>query len=761
MDSDFSFRQLVNIIRRRMVLVLSLALCGTLLVTVIGFSLPAKYTAEVQLVVTPRQAGVLGNRAGATDPEAEETLIDTHVALLSSPDHLQHVLESLANDHSQSGHNQNMGAAGQLVERGSISEFVNWSVKALKETLRQLSGRQQSMQRLATFDGTLNLRELQHNLDVARQRRSRVIAVRFTWTSPEQAALVASRAAQLYVADQAEQKHKDNKRELEWLGDRLPVLKKDVERAEAAVLEHRIENGAQGTNRSDLIEQQVADLTRQLAIMRSDLIRRQSQLNAVRSLVRQGSSNDELVRRVNLLSLTELRNRELALLRAESASSGGLAGAESRVPSTPAQVQEVRNNFAGEAIRISVSLEGDIKSIETQIQSMEQRLAVVQEASRETQKSDLRLRDLEREANAAGQLYNAMLVRTRETAEAGEILNPDIRVSSAAPPPERPSSYHPVLFIPPALILFLVGGCMLALLLERLDHSLRSEREIDDALGVSCLGLIPQLRITKKLRPHQQLRENPFSAYAEAIRSVAVGLQLTSTQGPNKVVLVSSSVPGEGKTTLAVSLAVYAAGLGRRTVLIDLDLRHPATMRELVFEAKSIKTIAHSSNLLLGASIQHISEISLDHLSLSRIKGDPMALLTGGQLQPLLQELRKVYDFIVIDSPPLLSTAEARVLATLADKMLFVVQWGQTRRELAQNALHLLRSAGTPLKPADELVSAVVTRVNLKKHARYGYGDLGEILAKYSHYRSLPPWLRSLKAWLGIPSVRKTVIADI
>ncbi len=323
-----------------------------------------------------------------------------------------------------------------------------------------------------------------------------------------------------------------------------------------------------------------------------------------------------------------------------------------------------------------------------------------------------------------------------------EFISADVGVASLANTPERPSSSNPLLFILPASLICAIGASSFAVIVDRLDRRLRSERDVSDALGIPCIGLVPTIAPRRRVRPHQYLLAEPFSAYSEAIKSAAATLKVVANSEESKVVLISSSVPMEGRSTLALSLAAYISVLGRRVVLVDLDFRKGSLLGKLSGRTDREILDLHFHNRPPGEIIQHIPGLGLDYLPMPRRQADPLALVASEQMQSLLQELRDSYDCVIIDGPPLLGATEARLLPALADRVLFVVKWGETRRDVAQNALRLLRDAGCLDKEWGELPAAIVTQVNLKRHAQYGFGDAGELRVTYRKY-----YARSMKAW--------------
>jgi uncharacterized protein involved in exopolysaccharide biosynthesis/Mrp family chromosome partitioning ATPase len=371
----------------------------------------------------------------------------------------------------------------------------------------------------------------------------------------------------------------------------------------------------------------------------------------------------------------------------------------------------------------------------------------------EIREANERLQQLERDAAAKAQLYHTLLQRQRQIRDWQETVTPDARVLSLAATPDRPSSPNPLLFIPPAFILFLICGFLLAVLLERLDRGLRSEREIDDALGVPCIGLVPQVAEADRKGPlHQYLLAEPFTAYAEALRSIAATMQLVSPSRQPKVILITSSLPGEGKSTLSVSLAASISLLRRRVLLIDLDSRRASILREFEGNAQHDLTDLLLSNASPSELIQPVLELGIDYLPMNHWSIYPFMRFAAMEIPRLIRKLRDSYDCVILNSPPVLGRTETRLLATLADEILLVVKWGSTRREFAQSALSQLRNRAALSSTLQlQSVSAVITQVDLKKHAGYGYCDSGEYFSMHEKksFRFKDTTLRTSRAALA------------
>ena len=616
-------RQLFNLLRRRWKLIIVAAGVGVGLVGIIALVFPPRYTGTAQVIVDPPR----GSSSGAGDSSAagvlDDAAVQTHVAALLSQAHLQRVFDSLVAEGGR-GPREIPGVLG--AQEFAIETFTD-RINAFKDT------------------------------------RSRMIGITYTSTDPAFAAAVANRSVELYLATLTERNLADRNDALHSLSKRIPLVRAEVVRADAALQSYRIKHGFSEVSRTDAVDQQLVDLNRQLAVARSDLAERHAR-----------PANLRIDQTINQSELTE-----------------------------------------------------ESSTLETRVQNLERRIAILQDASTEVREPEARLRELQRESTAFAQLYESLVQRQKAILEGGN-AQPDVRVLSSAFIPTRPSSFSPLLFILPAMVLASIGAGLLAVLLDQLDASLRTERDVTEALGISCIGVIPRLARRSKLRPHQPVPQD--ARFAEAIRSVvAAALQLANPQKSPKMFLVTSSVPGEGKTTLAINFAAYAARIQRRVLLIDLDFGHPSIASELGGAADG--GILHVLEGRPPAElIRAAPGLGFDYLPLSRDSADPVATLASERVPTILRQLEGSYDCVVIDSGPLLSATEARLLAPMVDKVIFAVKWGSTPREVAQNALRLLRRSAFGGDDLRDAITAVITQVDLKKHARYRYGDLSENLLR-------------------------------
>ncbi len=302
---------------------------------------------------------------------------------------------------------------------------------------------------------------------------------------------------------------------------------------------------------------------------------------------------------------------------------------------------------------------------------------------------------------------------------------------SRAALPDEPTYPRRKLIFGVALVSALLAGSLAVFGLEGLDNTFRSSEQIEDLVGLPTLGLVPAIVGLDKRNgsPQDYVLDNPNSPFGEALRSLRTAMLLTSMGSPPKTILVTSSIPSEGKTSIAMCLARIHARSGRRTLIIDCDVRRPR-LHELT-------GVANQSGL---------SDVLLQHRELNEVVlldersgayfvtaggpvPDPAALLASERMRRLLKEVASRFDLVIIDSPPVLSVSDARVLSQMTDKTVFLVHWGSTRRHDVMMGVKQLIEAGA------DVAGLVLSRVNVRKHARYGYRDSGYYYDdKYTKY---------------------------
>ncbi|GAB0118795.1 GumC family protein [Acidisoma sp. 7E03] len=540
---------------------------------------------------------------------------------------------------------------------------------------------------------------------------SRVFAVSFTARDPALAAQAANRIMALYLADQLTAKTAALAAADAWMAKRAAELRAKVTAQEAAIARYQEENGLVAGVQARIGTEEISALGEQLMRAENDL----AAARARRQVARGGAGS--------------LPEGLISMRLAEAEASAKLDAALARLGPNHPEVRALREQMAAlraaagtelAAVRAGVSDDADAAA--GRLDSLRRNLALLKaEAAREAA-AEVPLAAMRQDAEATRGLLQALLSRMDQTAQQAAIQTPDARILSRAEPPVRPSSPRTALLLAASLLAGLVAGAGLAWAREAGGRGFRTEAELRMGLGLETLGAVPQLALRGQALQAEWLRDGGPAANAlDQLRG-----RLRQALGDPRIVMVTSSRPGEGKSTLALALARRAARGGERVLLIDADRLRPR-LSALLGAAES----AGFAELLIG-SAQGSALIRRDVLA-------PLDLLPAGEgpggppvparLAAAVQAAgwRQRYDLVLIDAPPLLAGADALMLAEIADGILLCLRWCRTPRRLGLHARDLL--GGHAARTA-----AVLTGLRPSARALRGFPE-AEMAAAYAAYR--------------------------
>ena len=563
--------------------------------------------------------------------------------------------------------------------------------------------------------------------------QSLAIRIGFRSPDPEKAARIANAIADAYVVEQLETKFEAVRRATTWLNTRLEGLRRAVEVSENQVVAYRSQMGLVDERGRQGASQTLAEMNSQLVIVRSKRTEIEAMLNRTETLQNNRRGADLLDEFVDSPLLQHLKQLDVQLSREAS----DLA---SRYGDRHPQMLKVRAELAQTRTKIQLEIERHVEGMRGERAVLREREAAlisqirqIENAAIEQSGVEIRLRELEREAQANRAIFEAFLSRFKETGEQEQIQQADVRVLSWAEPPGAPSSPRTRLLVTGAVLFGLIGGAVLVLVLEQLDNTFRSRKQLEDSTGLPTLGLIPAIRPKGGQRAVEgHIMESPASSFAESLRIVWFALKHSLPERESSVIVVTSSVPEEGKSLTALSLARTAANLSLRVVLVDADLRRASiaqTLNLTVPDGKGIVDVL-AGRIGMNDAIVKDPRSKLDVLSGAPVKSPQFeyGLLSAENFEPLVTRLRAEYDLVVIDSPPTLPVADVQMLVQYADRVVFCVRWDKTPKENVVSALRMLQDVNA------RIGGLLLTRVNVRKHARYGYGDLGHYYGSYHGY---------------------------
>ena len=554
-------------------------------------------------------------------------------------------------------------------------------------------------------------------LEVYQKANSRVIAIVFTSADPRMAAVVPNRLAELYIAQQIERRTDVTTEATKWLADQIEELRQKVQASEAAVEAFRAQSGLFLTNGSTLPQQQLTELNSQLSQAEADRAAAQAKLSNARTLLASGQAVNTAAEVLQSPLIQSLRQEEVKL-RAELAQmSETLLPTHPKMQETQANLADLQQQIEKEVHKIIEALENEARVAAARVNSLRTSLDRFQRRMGQINQDEVKLRALQREADTNRALLESFLLRYQQAnarAEA-DASAANARIVSRAQQPTEPSFPRTQSAITFAALAGLIFAFCVAFLLEVFQRGFRTGEQIERATGMPFLGLLPEAEPhASRSQAAGEILRNPAGIYAQAIRTLQ-GHVLLARVGERRAqkVLVTSAVPGEGKTTTAVSLARAFAMGGYRTIIVDADLHASAVQDTL-----GVMRQPGLTDMLMGrAGFHHV--IRKDPLTQAHViqagtnVPNPTAALASSQMQWVLTALQQTYDYVIIDSPAALATADAQVLAKLADVTVLTVKWADTDRKLVARALKLLSAASS------RRVGILLTQVNLKRYSRY------------------------------------------
>jgi polysaccharide biosynthesis transport protein len=694
------------------------------------------YTAEALIHVQNRDAQVVEIDGVVEELIADPATIESEIELLNSPAFLRRLAEKLelVNDPEFNP------ALRPDAAEPSFLEAINPFGYIPEEWWASLGASQHSsLDEVATQVDpaavTLNnvIRRLGGRVDIAQVGRSYVISLSFLSEDAAKAARIANTMAEEYLVAQVEAKYDAAQRATDWLSRRIEELRGQVLEAEAKIVEYRTQNNLVDTsNSNNPITLQFFQLNTQMALAQAERAAAEARLGQARSLVSSegGVASAALV--LNSPLMSSLRDQETQLIRRLSEMATVYGENHPQMVNTRAEIQSIRDKMQDEVQRIIQDLNNEVAVSRAREQELTNNMARLQGDAARVDLAGVELSDLTREADTNRTLFQTFLTRFREIVEQQGLQEADAKVLSPADVPISPSHPKIALFTMIAFAASMVLGVLLVFVIERWDsdYGFRSADEIQTAVGARALALVPDLsrRETQGIPAEDYILQKPNSAFAEALQRIRTSLFLTDGEHPPKTILVTSSVPLEGKSTIAAALARQSARSGLKVILIDADLRRPR-----LHEVIGLANQNGLSEVLTGranpeAAIKRDEKSGLDFLPAGVGVVSPPDLFRSSTMKILLEEMAAYYDLVIIDTPPVTAVSDSFTLSGIVDKSIYVIRWEQTPRNVALAGIRQLVEAGA------DIAGIVLSRVDVKKHARYGYADSGYYQGYYRKY---------------------------
>lgn len=636
-----------------------------------------KYRSTVAMTLEVRSKQVVDIESVLSGVSTEDAAINTEVEVLLS----RRVL-------------------GNLVDRLNLVEDPEFNTDLEPPSvLDGVKGLVQGLIASSTGDGgepvrkstrDLTIDTLREALSAAVKRDTYVYTLSATTSDPQKSARIVNTLASIYIDEQIAVKFEATEQAVSWLSARVTELEAELRDKEEILKAAMAETDLISAEALEGLNLQVKDLRDRLQEMRG-----------------QADRAGELETR--LRAFLETGDRTAAVETTNDATLNRLLQSVRNGDAEAAQLFDQRlETLAARAETESARLGNQVEALQQSYRTLQDRI--------ELQSEDLlRIQQMEREAETTRTLYETFLTRLKETTVQRGLQQADSRVLSDAIVGEQVEP-RAALTLALALVLGAIVGAGIVLVRQFLHNTFRTAEDLEAATGYSVMGQIPAMPIKARQDLIGYLRDKPTSASAEAVRNLRTSILLSDIDAPPKVIMSTSSLPGEGKTTQAISLVQNLAGLGKRVLLIEGDIRR-RTLNEYFSEAPRGGLItALAGEVPLHEIVFFDERLGADVLMGQESRANAADIFSSERFREFVGQARDAYDYVIIDTPPVLVVPDARVIGQHVDAIMFSVAWNRTNRGQVMAAMREFESVNL------RVTALVLSQIDPKGMKRYGYG---------------------------------------
>lgn len=568
---------------------------------------------------------------------------------------------------------------------------------------------------------------------------------------PERAAQIANAFVDCYVEDQLNSRYQAARQAGGWLQDRIKELGDQGALAEEAVVQFKTKNKIIASGGRLANEQQLVELNTQLLLTREKSAEAKARLDRIQTIINSASDEQILGAVADTLSnpiIVKLRTQYLELASREGDWSRRFGSNHLAVINLTRQIREIRASIVDELRRIAETYKSDYEIAKQRQTGLEKTVADAVSQFQDVSQAQIELRQLESSADTFRALHKSALQRNTELIQQQSFPGTEARqIARASTVAEKTGPKSSIILLGSA-----AGGMLLGLgigiLRVSLDRVFRTPAQVEAALQASCLALTPILKRSRRSTPEptgpraiawksnvsREVIDRPLSRFAEAMRSIksAAGLSAQAI----KVLGFTSSLPSEGKSTVGTAYALLASHTGARVILVDCDLRHPALSKALAPGAEHGLLDVISGKKKLEEVIWTDAKTNLSFLP--GATGSPVVdsadVLASAALRTFFEQLRKQFDCIVVDLPPVAPIVDVRSTAGLVDSYVFIIEWGRTKTGVVDLAFQK-----APVV-CENLLGVVLNKVDFRLLGRYA-GNRSDYYADkyYAQYGDARP----------------------
>jgi succinoglycan biosynthesis transport protein ExoP len=540
-------------------------------------------------------------------------------------------------------------------------------------------------------------------------RNSRLVDVVFTTPDPNLSASVANAHAAAYIDQNLEYKFLASKEAADWLSARMGEQRQQVEKTEQALQKYREQTGAVALeDRQNIVVQRLTDLNAAVTRARTERIEKESLFNQIRAIQHDRAALDTFPTILTNPFIQQLK-AELNQLQRQQAERGEKLGARHpEMVKIDSAMDTTNRRIDIEVQKVIQALQRDYQAALASERSLGAALDQQRAEAQQLNRNSIQYGALQRDAQSNQQLFEGLLQRAKETGVTSDLKTNNIRVVDKAEPARRPTSPNRTYNMVFGLLSGLILGVGLAFFSEYVDGRIKSPEEIRAYLGLPCLGMLPVTKATGA-RTDPLVSSDVPHIFSEAIKGLRTNLMFSTVEESARTVVVTSAGPGEGKTVVAGNLAISLAHAGQRVLLVDCDMRRPR-----VHHLFSCAQEPGLSNVMVGDAkasdaVRKAAPPNLWLLPSGKIPPNPAELLGSTRFREFVKSLTDHFDWIILDSPPVMAVTDAVVTAHTAHGVVFVIGSEMT----ARHAVDMLESAKA------KFFGVVLNKVDLDRNRYY------------------------------------------
>jgi exopolysaccharide transport family protein len=715
----------LGLLRRQYALILFVTAFAVMISLIYLRVTPPTYTGQVKVLFENPKAQFVRQQSVLAEMPIDNAQLETQIQILKSKTIATSVIDQL-----RLADDPDFKASGRSL-LSVLRDIRGWFGSAPADV--------QVGQQDVPMDGLVAA--FNNRLSAVRLGYSNVIEITFSASNAKRAAEIANAVAEAYVTDQLNAKFEANRIATSWLQDRLKALGEQALMAERAVNAFKSQNNIVAAGGKLMDEQQVTELNSRLVAARAQTSDALARLDRFKTILRQNDANTtnasldaSFTEALSSPIINNLRQQYLELSRRERDWSARFGRNHLAVVNLRTRMRDLRTSILDEVRRLSETAKSDYAVAKQRQEEIEKQLTQAVSRSRTTNSAEATIRELETSAKSYRSLYESFLQRYMGAIQQESYPLTEARVISPASPPQSKSKPKSVLVMILGLLGGLALGTGLAVLRDMLDGVFRTSAQVEAMLHMPCISLVPLLKDVESRQLHEHAdsasdqgtivrrsgvywaaSEMPLSRFAESMRSIKLAIDLNMSNSFSKVVGITSALPNEGKSTIAAALAQLMAHAGARVIVVDCDLRNPSLSRNLAPHASVGFIEVISGRCSLDEAICKDPKTNLAFLP--TVNKQPLfhtcEMLSAATTKQLFDRLRATYDYVVIDVPPLAPVVDVRAAAPLVDCLVLAIEWGRTKTDVVQHALHTAPSLHTAL------VGVVLNKTDMDAIRRY------------------------------------------